>query len=112
MLRVLHTSDWHLGHRLHGLSRELEHRAFLDWLLDLLEAFHLKLPEGPHRFLTTRELAALADCGFRTLEHRLFLAFPAGPDAFVRAVDRAVAGRHGRGLFQYILLERQGDPAP
>ena len=33
-MRVVHTSDWHLGHTLRGeVSRELEHQAFLDWLL-------------------------------------------------------------------------------
>lgn len=32
MLRLLHTSDWHLGHTLHGLSREEEHARFLTWL--------------------------------------------------------------------------------
>lgn len=37
-MRVLHTSDWHLGHLLLELSREREHRAFLAWLLDVLEA--------------------------------------------------------------------------
>lgn len=37
MLRLIHTADWHLGHTLHGLSREAEHQAFLDWLLDTLE---------------------------------------------------------------------------
>ena len=36
-LRVLHTSDWHLGHVFHGVEREYEHRIFLDWLLDTLE---------------------------------------------------------------------------
>lgn len=38
MLRILHTSDWHLGHSLHDLPRDLEHQAFLDWLLGCLEA--------------------------------------------------------------------------
>lgn len=38
MLRILHTADWHLGHSLHELSRDKEHSAFLDWLLDQLEA--------------------------------------------------------------------------
>jgi len=38
VLRLLHTSDWHLGHWLHDLSREHEHDRFLDWLLDTLEA--------------------------------------------------------------------------
>jgi exonuclease SbcD len=37
-LRLLHTSDWHLGHVFHGVEREYEHRIFLDWLLDTLEA--------------------------------------------------------------------------
>jgi exonuclease SbcD len=33
-MRVIHTSDWHLGHTLRGeVSREHEHRAFLAWLL-------------------------------------------------------------------------------
>src|SRR3954465_2647535 len=34
-MRLLHTSDWHLGHTLRGeVSREYEHAAFLGWLLD------------------------------------------------------------------------------
>ena len=33
-MRFIHTSDWHLGHRIHGLSRFEEQRAFLDWLLE------------------------------------------------------------------------------
>jgi exonuclease SbcD len=34
-MRLLHTSDWHLGHTLRGeVSREYEHAAFLGWLLE------------------------------------------------------------------------------
>jgi exonuclease SbcD len=33
-MRILHTSDWHLGQNFMGKSREPEHRAFIDWLLD------------------------------------------------------------------------------
>lgn len=36
MLRIFHTADWHLGHHLHGVSRQPEHQQFLDWLLDEL----------------------------------------------------------------------------
>lgn len=36
-MRILHTSDWHLGHGLHGRSRETEHQRFIDWLLDRLD---------------------------------------------------------------------------
>ncbi len=31
-MRVIHTSDWHLGQELHGFDRGVEHDAFLDWL--------------------------------------------------------------------------------
>jgi len=37
-MRILHTSDWHLGHTLKELDRGREHAAFLAWLLDRLEA--------------------------------------------------------------------------
>jgi len=37
MLRIFHTADWHLGHHLHGVSRQLEHQQFLDWLLDEMQ---------------------------------------------------------------------------
>lgn len=37
MLRLFHTADWHLGHSLHGVSRQLEHQRFLDWLLAELQ---------------------------------------------------------------------------
>ena len=36
-MRILHTSDWHLGQTLHGVSRKYEHACFLNWLLDAIE---------------------------------------------------------------------------
>ncbi|MEQ8894087.1 MAG: exonuclease subunit SbcD, partial [Sandaracinaceae bacterium] len=36
-LKLCHTSDWHLGHTLHGHPREHEHERFLAFLLDVLE---------------------------------------------------------------------------
>jgi len=36
MLKIIHTADWHLGHQLHGQSREYEHHQFLDFLLKTL----------------------------------------------------------------------------
>lgn len=38
MLRILHTSDWHLGQFFIGKSREAEHRAFFRWLCDTIQA--------------------------------------------------------------------------
>jgi exonuclease SbcD len=36
-MRLLHTSDWHLGHTLYDQPRAYEHARFLEWLLELLE---------------------------------------------------------------------------
>ena len=35
-MRILHTSDWHLGQTLHQFERGFEHTQFLSWLLDTL----------------------------------------------------------------------------
>jgi exonuclease SbcD len=37
-MRLIHSSDWHLGHELYGFDRGAEHDAFLDWLLGRLAA--------------------------------------------------------------------------
>ena len=37
-MRLIHTSDWHLGQSLHGQDRDYEHTQFLAWLLDQLVA--------------------------------------------------------------------------
>lgn len=37
-MKLLHTSDWHLGHTLLDADREVEHDEFLSWLLDTIEA--------------------------------------------------------------------------
>ncbi len=36
-MRLIHTSDWHLGHQLLGISRENEQQVFLNWLFDTLQ---------------------------------------------------------------------------
>lgn len=36
-MRILHTSDWHLGRMLYGRKRYAEFEAFLDWLAQTLE---------------------------------------------------------------------------
>ncbi|HLR13040.1 MAG TPA: exonuclease SbcCD subunit D C-terminal domain-containing protein [Burkholderiaceae bacterium] len=36
-MKILHTSDWHLGRSLHGRARYAEFEGFLAWLLEALE---------------------------------------------------------------------------
>ena len=37
-MRILHTSDWHLGQHFMGKSRQAEHQALIDWLLTQVDA--------------------------------------------------------------------------
>lgn len=37
-MRLLHTSDWHLGQNFFGFNRQYEHQQFLNWLLTTLQA--------------------------------------------------------------------------
>ncbi|XPE35227.1 hypothetical protein ACNKHN_01800 [Shigella flexneri] len=47
-MRILHTSDWHLGQNLNSKSREAQHQAFLDRLLETAQA-HQVDGERPSR---------------------------------------------------------------
>ena len=37
-MRLLHTSDWHLGQDFYRHDRHFEHKSFLDWLIQVLES--------------------------------------------------------------------------
>ncbi len=62
-MRLLHTSDWHLGKRLFKLDRAKEHELFLNWLIDTLKTEKIDLlliagdifdsPTPPHQSLET-----------------------------------------------------------
>ena len=73
----------------------------VEWLLDLLERLRLKLPEGPHQFLTTTAMADILKAHFEITEHKRFLAFPAGPAGLVSAADTISRS----GLFQYSVAQ-------
>ncbi len=36
-MKILHTSDWHLGQNFMGKSRADEHKAFLSWLFETIK---------------------------------------------------------------------------
>ena len=40
-MKVLHTSDWHIGRTLYGRKRYEESEAFLNWLAGLIEGEHI-----------------------------------------------------------------------
>ncbi|NLP63226.1 exonuclease subunit SbcD [Paraburkholderia sacchari] len=37
-MRLLHTSDWHLGQNFMGKSRQAEHQQLIDWLMEQVDA--------------------------------------------------------------------------
>ena len=79
--------------------------------LDLAESWRMKIPEGPHSFLTTRALAAKIGPAFEIVEHRTFLACPGGPPSLSAAVDRIpVLAALGWGFFQYVVAQRRAAP--
>jgi DNA repair protein SbcD/Mre11 len=36
-MKIIHTSDWHIGHKLYGNDRTDEHRLFLNWLVHTIK---------------------------------------------------------------------------
>lgn len=40
-MRILHTSDWHLGQHFIGHSRAVEHRAFFQWLISQVNTLNI-----------------------------------------------------------------------
>ena len=77
-------------------------------LLDLAERWSLKIPEGPHRFLTTRMLRQGVIRHFDIVEHRTILVLPAGPPGLSFVVDRvSLCSVWGGGFFQYIVARKK-----
>ncbi|WP_341856629.1 exonuclease SbcCD subunit D [Brachybacterium sp. GPGPB12] len=74
-MKILHTSDWHLGRTLHKVDLHEHQAAFLDWLVDLVETegwdvvvipgdvYDRAVPAVSGVTLLDRALARLADTG-------------------------------------------------
>ena len=74
-MKIIHTSDWHLGARLHEEDRCAEHQAFLAWLLERVKAekpdvlviagdvFDVKAPSPAAQQMYYRFLADVARSG-------------------------------------------------
>ena len=89
-MRILHTSDWHLGRRLHGVDLTQTHRQFLDWLHALVEeraidavvvsgdVYDRAIPHPDALGLWEHAVAGLLDRGVR------IIASSGNHDSFVR----------------------------
>lgn len=90
MIKILHTSDWHLGKKLYGLERHEEHVAFVKWLIELLSHEKIDIliisgdifdsPNPPHKSL------------------QLFYQFLREFEDKTQATLYAIGGNHDSGL--------------
>jgi SAM-dependent methyltransferase len=108
----------HVGAVLRECARVLVEGGFLlavtpngNWerLLDLAERWSLKIPEGPHEFLSTGRLRSETERCLDVVEHRTFLVFPAGPFVMANLLDRlSFCSAYQGGFFQYMLARKAG----
>lgn len=61
-MRLLHTSDWHLGAWLGAVSREPDHQQFLDWLVPMDSPIRIPVhSQHPRKQMTLPRDAVLQD---------------------------------------------------
>jgi SAM-dependent methyltransferase len=96
-----------------GLWLAVTPNGYWEFWLDLAERWSLKIPEGPHAFLTPRGLRRPVSGAFDVVAHRTFLVLPAGPPALARLLDRfSFCSALGWGFFQYLLARKRSRPVP
>lgn len=126
-LRVLHTSDWHLGRTLYGRKRHETFAAFLDWLADTIrqqridvlvvagDVFDTSAPSNRSQELYYRFLRRVMD----TCRHIVVVAgnhdspsFLSAPGELLRALDVHVVGAVTDTPEDEILTLRDADGEP
>ena len=77
-------------------------------LLNVAERLKLKLPEGPHAFLTFEKLRSCFERAFDVVHHRTLLTVPAGPPSLAALIDRLTfSSSVYAGFFQVIVGKRR-----
>lgn len=89
-MKLLHTSDWHLGRRIHGVDVRERHAAFIDWLTGLVtsrgidavlvsgDVYDRAIPAPDALSLWDRAVSGLVERGVRVI------ATSGNHDSFVR----------------------------
>lgn len=127
-MRVLHTSDWHLGRTLHGRRRQAEFDAFLAWLLECLasrqvdvlvvagDVFDTSMPGTGAQEQYYRFLAQVAGSACR---HVVIVggnhdspSFLEAPAHLLRALDVHVVGQAAADPADQVLLLRDEKGGP
>jgi len=126
-MKILHTSDWHLGRTLYGRSRYREFAAFLDWLYLLIEkegidallvagdVFDTSVPgsraqELYYGFLNRMARSAVCRHVVITAGNHDSPSFLDAPKALLRSLDVHVMGSPGEDPMSevVVLRDREG----
>ena len=127
-MKILHTSDWHLGRTLYGRRRYEEFAAFLEWLAQVIEGqgieallvagdvFDTSTPGNRAQELYYRFLCRVAASCCR---HVVVIAgnhdsptFLAAPKELLRALDIHVVGMMSEHPEDEVLVLRDRDGRP
>ncbi|HEY0211552.1 exonuclease SbcCD subunit D [Acerihabitans sp.] len=112
-MRIIHTSDWHLGQSFYTKNRAREHRAFLQWLVAQVEEqdidavivagdiFDTGTPPSYARELFNRFVVALQPTGCRLVvlagNHDAVATLNESRALLACMNTRVIAGIHGEG---------------
>lgn len=126
-MRIMHSSDWHIGRSLYGRKRYEEHAAFLNWLLEVLEAegidallvagdvFDNTAPSNRAQELYYRFLCQVADSSCRhvviTAGNHDSPSFLNAPRDLLRHLHIHIVGTAGDAVDEVLLLEDAGGEA-
>ncbi len=69
-MRILHTSDWHLGQHFMGKTRQAEHQAFCAWLIEQVREQAVDGRADCRRYLRHRRAAELRPRAVQPLYRR------------------------------------------
>jgi exonuclease SbcD len=88
-MRLLHTSDWHLGRTLHGVDLTAHQQAFLDHLVEVVreERVDVVLVAGDvydRAIPPVESVAQLSDALRRLAEHAVVVVTPGNHDSAIR----------------------------
>jgi len=127
-MKILHTSDWHIGRTLYGRKRYEEFEAFLNWLIDTIrqeqidalliagDVFDTSTPSNRAQELYYRFLCRVATSACR---HVVVIAgnhdsptFLNAPKELLRALDVHVIGSSTESAGDEVLLLQNHDGCP
>ncbi len=79
----------------------------IEFLLDIADSLKLKVPEGPHNFLKTKELVDMVKSnGLKILNKDKMITIPRGPDCLIRLGELLEDRFKSICFFEFVVAEK------